>query len=206
MRIKIDTNETDQFNGLFTHLFSSRSENYIRNNILKVTASSIYPDRGDPFDTINPFVNITKFQDYWISQSKERSNITISFLQHHFALNSYSLRGRRLIYYNCPLEWVLEGTNDFHHWVTIHWKERGNELKGDGKEYHMNCSRKEFFSTYRFTMIGENYHISSNEKYIFGLETIEFFGALSDSLCTIPNRHFANPFLMFFLFSIHIFK
>ena len=84
MRIKIDTNETDQFNGLFTHLFSSRSENYIRNNILKVTASSIYPDRGDPFDTINPFVNITKFQDYWISQSKERSNITISFLQHHF--------------------------------------------------------------------------------------------------------------------------
>ena len=52
-------------------------------------------------------------------------------------------------------------------------------------------------------MIGENFHQLDEEKYLFGLGAIEFFGALSDSICTIPDRNFAKPGMMFFLFTIY---
>ena len=181
MKIKLNDPQ-DPFNGIFNFMFSKLSEKKVK-EIVHVSASSTLNTRGDPFTTIDPNANETKYTDCWVSNPARNSNLTISFQNHQFAMDSYTLQSRKGLSVNVPVEWVIEGTNNFLNWETVHSKERDNEIVGDGKIYNWNVSSKKFFHTYRMTMIDENYYGSESQRYYFGLGRIEFFGSLFEVNC-----------------------
>ena len=87
-------------------------------------------------------------------------------------------------------------------WTTIHYKENGQELVGSLKIYHAQSSDKNFFSSFRFTMIGENYHAYEQDKFLFGLGQIEFFGSLFEIKCTLSHREMLKVFHFIYLFTL----
>ena len=183
MKLKIDYNENDLLDGLFRHLFQTRTKTQIQ-KFVNVTASSTLSGRGDPFTTIDQTMDKSDFVTNWISESEENSSISISFFKHQFAINSYTLQRRISYSDNYPRQWVLEATNDGINWFLIHDKVEGDEMSAS-EPYHWSCSKKEFYREYRFTMIGENHWYYQEYKYMFALATIEFFGALFETICTI---------------------
>ena len=198
MRIKIN-NDEEELNGLFNYTFYGYHSKHIYENIVTASASSIYDDRGDPKITIDPTYIKSTSNDEWISKSEVNSNITVSFIKHLFSIDSYTLKSRKGIEVNCPLEWVLEATNDMKNWKRIHYKLNGSELVGNNVTYHTKCPHEEFFQYYRFTMIGENYHKLEEEKYMFALGQIEFFGSLFEIKCTLPHYEFIHLFRFIYL-------
>ena len=143
MRIKIE-NKGDDLNGLFMYLFSYYPETYIR-QIVDVSASSTFPWRPEPFTAINPKINKSEYEKNWVSENVENSNFTISFINCHLIIDSYTLQSRQGWSNNTPREWILEGTNDMIHWHTLHKKPPGNELAGDGFYDNWKCSQPRFF-------------------------------------------------------------
>ena len=183
MKLKIDYNENDLLDGLFSHLFQIRSKSQIQ-KFVQVTASSTLSGRGDPFTTIDPIMDKSDYYTNWISESQENSSITISFVKHQFAINSYTLQRRINHSDNYPLQWILEATNDRNNWFLIHNKIKGEELS-TSTPFHWVCPQKEFYREYKFTMIGENSWHYDYLKYMFAIGTIEFFGSLFETICTI---------------------
>ena len=198
MRIKIN-NDEEQLNGIFNFTFSRFSSQFVYSNIVNVSASSTYPGRGNPKIVINPYADKDAFRENWISKNEENSNITISFINHLFSIDSYTLQSRENHTYNSPLEIVLEGTNDMKKWTVLDHKPRGNELVGEKKTYHSKCPHNEFFQSFRFTMIGENFHVDNGQKYCFGLGHIEFFGSLFEIKCTLAHYEFLHLFRFIYL-------
>ena len=199
MKIKFQNNGND-FDGLFMYLFTHYPETYIQ-QVVDASASSTYPGRPGPITAVNPTLEKIPYTKNWVSENVENSNFTISFIHCYFKIDSYTLQSRQGWDNNTPLEWVLEGTNDMIHWHTIHHKVRGNELSGNGLYDNWQCSQNRFFSSFRITMIGENKWKQSNEKYIFGLSSIELFGLISNQYCTIFKKS-CFPQLRFSLFAI----
>ena len=197
MRIKIT--DEGQHNGIFHIAFSKYPPNFVYGNIVTAFASSTYPQRGDPTIVINPYADKNESTENWLSDNFTNSNITVSFVNHLFSIESYILQSRQNINYNCPLEWVLEATNDMKNWKQIHYKLNGSELVGNNVTYHTKCPHEEFFQYYRFTMIGENYHKLEEEKYMFALGQIEFFGSLFEIKCTLPHYEFIHLFRFIYL-------
>ena len=201
MRIKIN-NAEERLNGLFSFLFTQYSSHYVYEHIVNVTASSTLSGRGDPTIVINPKADKDDPLENWLSGYEENSNITISFINHLFSIDSYTVQSRQGIENNFPLEWIFEATNDMKEWTTIHYKENGEELISQQKTYHAQCSDKNFFSSFRFTMIGENYHFDKNEKFYFGFGQIEFFGSLFEIKCTLPRREILKVFHFIYLLTL----
>ena len=199
MRIKIN-NDEEQLNGIFNFTFSRfSSSQYVYDNIVTVSASSTLSGRGNPKIVINPYADKDEVDENWISESEENSSITISFIRHVFAIDSYTLQSRNNITYNSPLEVVLEGTKDNHKWTVLDHKPKENELVGSKVLYHAKCFHNEFFQSFRFTMIGENYHKFDEENYCFALGQIEFFGSLFEIKCTLPHYEFLHLFRFIYL-------
>ena len=198
MRIKIN-DPTIKLDGLFKFLFSSYLEESVF-KIVKVSASSTETGHGLPSTIINPNANKSTYDRAWLSKNEENSNITLSFIRHQFAIDSYTIQSRSGIDYNYPLEWVLEATNDMHNWKEIHHKPNNTDLEGSDTVCHYESSDKNFYSTFRFTMIGVNYHLYEDESYMFGFRSLEFFGSLYDIRCTIPGKYFIR-----FLYSLFFF-
>ena len=78
-------------------------------------------------------------------------------------------------------------------------KKNGSELIGNNVTYHAKCSHNEFFKYYRFTMIGENYHVEDHQKYLFSFGQIEFFGSLFEIKCTFRRCEFLRLFRFIYL-------
>ena len=181
LRVGYSSNWLD---GLFNYLFHKYSEQEIK-NFINVSASSTYFLRGDPFVTINPLVDKSDYNDLWISSNRENSSIQISFLKYQFIIDSYTLQRRINNDNNCPIEWLLEGSKDLIGWTTIHHKHRGMELMNETTNFahHWECKQKEYYKSFRFTMLGENLHKDEpGERFCFGLGTIELFGTLSGTI------------------------
>ena len=183
MKVKVDFVADAPLEGLFSHLFNVMEREQIK-KFVNVSASSVYQTRGEPFVTIDPKINKSHFHTNWISDNEENSNITISFIKHQFAINSYTLQRRTGYADNFPLEWVLEATNNPISWTLIHHKIRGDELNST-IPVHWSCSKKDFYSKYRFTMIGDNDFTAEEYRHMFALGSIEFFGSLYETICTI---------------------
>ena len=198
MRIKI-FNDTNKLDGIFNFTFKKYSDNYVYQNIVTAFASSTLSGRGDPTIVLNPYADKDEHVENWISKSEVNSNFTISFLHHLFSIDSYTVQSRSAYNSNFPLEWVLEATNDMKNWKQIHYKPHGTELVGLSQALHVKCPQKEFFQYYRFTMIGENRHSKTEEKYMFALGQIEFFGSLFEIKCTLPHYQFLHLFRFIYL-------
>ena len=203
MKINIvkSSNITD---GLFSYLYCHKKypTNYV-NKIVKASASSVYANRSDPYVTINPCIQKTELGDYWISENIPNSSFSISFINHLFALDSYTIQSRDFADYNIPLEWILEGSNDNLNWETIHFKERGNEINGEKKTFNWSCeSKTSIYSYFKFTQIGENQHHSDDQKYMFAIGSIELFGTLFEKFLTFRYKSFnlQNYFLFLLTF------
>ena len=179
---------SDRLDGVFNFLFSRLSLSDVH-KIVEVSASSTLTGRGSPFTTIDPNAIEQVYTDCWVSDPVNNSNLTISFKHHLLSISSYTFQSRMRTNNNVPLEWIVEGTNDFQEWKTIHYKERGNEIVGNGIVHNWETSNHDFFHSYRITMIGENHHTYSEaEKFYFALGRIEFFGFLNDFNYTIPHH------------------
>ena len=183
--MKINIVQTNNItNGLFAYLFKEFNINTV-NRIVKASASSKYPTRGSPDVVINPYIIKDDESMYWISQNNQSSYFLLSFQNHIFALDSYTMLSRDYIDYNTPLEWILEGSNDNANWDLIQHKDRGNELNGTALAYNWTCeSKTSFYSYYKFTQVGENYHIHEDENYIFAIGGLELFGTLFEKYIT----------------------
>ena len=125
MRIKINADEDEQLNGLFHFAFRKYSNpNFVYGNIVTAFASGTYSGRVDPKVVLNPYADKNESYENWLSTNQTNSNITVSFLNHLFSIDSYTVQSRQGIDYNCPLEWVLEATNDMNEWKRIHYKKK----------------------------------------------------------------------------------
>ena len=204
MKLKIDYNENDLLDGLFKHLFQIRTKTQIQ-KFVHVTASSTLSGRGDPFTTIDQTMDKSNYFTNWISESKENSSISISFVKHQFAINSYTLQRRPNNSGNYPLKWILEATNDGINWFLIHDKIEGNELS-TSTPFHWICSKKDLYREYRFTMIGENSWKYDVYKYMFALGTIEFFGSLFETICTIHSTRIIDIRYLFISILLQTFE
>ena len=201
--MKINIIQTNNItNGLFAYLF--KEFNATVNHIVSISASSSYPTRGSPDAIINPYIIKNNYPEYWISQNKQNSSFSLSFRNHIFALDSYTMQSRNYIDYNTPLEWILEGSNDNANWDLIHHKKRGDELNGTALIYNWTCdSKTSFYSYYKFTHIGENYHLLNDERFIFAVGGLEIFGTLFEKYYT-QEPHFKPkiPILIVLIFLI----
>ena len=101
MKIKINYDQSP-LNGIFDYMFA-KATNKIH-QFVQVSASSTHSGRGDPFTTIDPNANEQAYTDCWVSELVENSNLTISFINHQFALDSYTLQSRKGFDRNVPAE------------------------------------------------------------------------------------------------------
>ena len=165
------------FDGIFNFYHKYYPGASIQNHV-KIKTSSDFPGRGNPYYVIDPKITSTELTMNWLSESYENSSFMIIFQRDILMLSSYSLRARLDNYYNLPKEFVLEGSNDLSNWVFLHHKQRGDELTTKGNERNWKVNSNNYFRAFKLTMLGENYHLYDNEKYIFSLNKLEVFGTI----------------------------
>ena len=105
MKIKINYAQKP-LNGLFDYMFAKAKNNI--NQLVQVSASSTFKDRGDPFTTIDPNADEQDYTDCWVSNLVENSNLTISFINHQFAMDSYTFQSRKGATSNIPTQWIIQ--------------------------------------------------------------------------------------------------
>ena len=79
-----------------------------------------------------------------------------------------------------PKQWILEASNNFAEWVTLHKsEENNNDLNGAGKQHSYPLETTEKFSIFRLTQLSSYYSPSVYAKY-FVLNKFELFGKIID--------------------------
>ena len=208
MRFKIDFDD-NYFDGIFSYLFGNFSQKRIK-SIVDVFASSNFGDgeRGDPYFVINPQPLKIQDNETWVSKNIENSSLTIAFKQHQITLASYSMKSRQdsKSIFNCPYEWILEGSNDNISWYLIHHKKWSEEMICRNKTGHWDFNEMNMYSFLKFTQIGENYHYQDFEKFVFTIGTIEFFGTLVECFGICTRRIFSLKLFYNILFTFQIIK
>ena len=137
------------FKGVFYSL-GKRHPNVPINKLVKVTPSSTYPGRGNAIYVIDPHFSYTT-ENNWISESRVNSSFTFSFINDRLLIKSYIIKTRTDNIYCCPIEWVMEGSNDDINWIQIHHKESGTEQCEIGKVVRHNCFAKQPFKSFKIT-------------------------------------------------------
>ena len=198
MRLKFFQGD-DVFDGMFTYLYKHYQPNPF-SPFLYVNVSGSYENRADPLYVFVPNVYKDTTSEIWLSSNLPNSSYTITFKNHRFQMDSYSVRSRGDQDFNIPLEWVLEASNDLVNWVEIHHKHRNRELVGKLIEKNYICPNQRFFTSYKFTQIGENAHNYDYEKYLFSIATLEFFGTFVDTYNTDYELNFILLNKLVFLF------
>ena len=189
---------TPLFEGLINHIYlNTDSSTY--SLIITTSESSLFPDRRPSSILIDPKHTSTDTYEQFVTQSIENSNFTISFLKHKVKLQSYSLKSRTDSYLNLPRQWIVEGINDIKSEV-IHAPEPNTDLDGVSKEKNYIINNENFYTSFRFTQIGEN-QASNQNKYSFSMNKVEFFGTIVLAhICTSQSTiHIFIP-ILFFIF------
>ena len=161
--------------------------------LVTVTPSSTYPGKGEAIYVIDPHFSYTN-ESNWISKSAINSSLTFSFINDRLLLKSYIIKTRTDKIYCCPIEWVVEGSNDGVSWTQLHHKVSGTEQCEMGKAVRYNCATKQSFKSFKITQLGKNQNpIVEADQHIFGLNKLEVYGKL-DSCPMIPtcNNNFCN--------------
>ena len=194
---------SDIFSGIFTYLRQNNSDEVFK-RLVQTDASSVHYLHGGPNVVFDPLVVGNEHIDNWASEDIENSNIMVSLFDHFVSLSEYSIRSRNNDNSHFPLEWIVEGTNDFIHWTTLHYHERNDDINGLGASSSYQSSNDNYFCIFRFTMIGRD---SSNSNSYFILNKIEFFGSLIHKQYLCPhtlfhnyNSHFSHQMFIFLTF------
>ena len=185
---------SEDFQGVLYYFHTWYNSTLIK-KLVKLEVTSTVSGRGSPYNAINPFILSRKSEDNWVADSKENNSFTIKLLRDRLKIESYAMRSRIDRDHNMPLEFILEGSNDNINWKLLHHKERNEELKKQDSKgnWTITSNNNEPFRSFRITQIGENYHKTENEKYVFGFNKIELFGTLiATEKYTCKNRKYIN--------------
>ena len=133
---------------------------------------------GTPINLLDPNLSSPHDSDNWQSKSVENSSLIITLLRERLKIHSYSLKSRTDWNVNNPYEWILEGSNNYIYWETIHHKLHGNELIDANSTGNWKCSSSVPFRHFKLTQLNENRKNNDEQKYMFTLHKIEFFGTI----------------------------
>ena len=175
----------DDFDGIFRSVGNRTTPEEFR-KFVKVDAPYL-SERGKPIDIINHSIVNTNSLDNWIGSSGENTSFVVTFFKNRIKMNRYSFRSRTDYSANYPAEWIVEGSNNKKNWEFIHYHPRSNEMANKGASGSWSCTSNHFYKQIRVTQLGVNIATSGN-KYYFSLNRIEFFGKITDEICSLPHN------------------
>ena len=167
--IKINYNESDKWNGLFSYYQKQCNGDIISNGYVKITASSHI--NGD----INKLINSSTDFD---SKNIYDQYIQIDLLKGYLNLSAYEIQNPSCWGINLK-NWKLEGLTKDNEWVLIDEKENDNSLLYDNTIHTFFVKPNCYCKSFKLTQTGPNH----KGNYHIGLARIEFFGLITFYEC-----------------------
>lgn len=166
-------NSTNKFNGILTQLGNGNAVNSLENNIISISASSVYSS-DQPKNVLNYKNDKQIFQsnneiDSWLCIDFKKNKVNPS----HYTIKSHGYGGKG----DChPQSWDIEGSNDQIIFDTLDIRKNQTVLDGNSLSYtfeiqHGSLSNK----YYRYIRIRQTDTNTNNSRY-FVFSAIEFFG------------------------------
>ena len=142
----------------------------------------------------------------WVSDNITNSNFTILFLKHRVKPSHYTLKGREGDHVNLPYQWILEATNDFENWETLHQYNNISSPLAQRKVMTFALTPSNSYRFFRFTQTGPNTETEMARFHCFIVGKVEFYGTLcfDNSFCqtTMPKLIIHWPMLLYTVFII----
>lgn len=172
-----DGNQSNQFNGIISHLTKECGGNVHEKGIINITASSENNDtRRNPKHVVEFNDNKNKF-----FRSKNLENLWLSydFKNRKVRPTSYSIRSKPYDYGDFhPKNWVIEGSNTGNEWKILDSRQEITSLNGNNLASTFQIQEKlEKNEFYRFLRIKQTGLNASGSNYL-GFSSLEYFGSI----------------------------
>ena len=171
--IEFDGNEKNRFNGILTFLGKGVASNALENEIIDVSASSVYkgvdvPSHALHYDSII-FFQTNPFPDSWFCIDFKKIKVKPS----HYSIKSNTGGGRGYFHLQ---SWNIEGSNDKLSWDVLDSRRGEKSLDDRGVSNTFEIQNKQYANNYyryiRIIQRGLNTHNSNSLAFT----AIEFFG------------------------------
>ena len=131
---------TSLFEGILSRLYYSINNRIDYFSVVSATESGVYAGRGTSNVLIDVPLTSTSTISQFLSGNTPKSNFTVSFTSIYIKLQSYSLKARRDLTENMPMEWMVDGSCDGRNWSFIHQHLRNDDLtfRSNEKNYIVN--------------------------------------------------------------------
>ena len=145
--IQLNYDGSDAFNGIFNYLRSECGGNPITKNVV----GSFVQNEKAP---ANVLLDYSKKDNCWYLPEIVDNYFSFDFKEKTVSINGYSIRsGGTNSYWQQPVSFAIEGSNNNSNWETIDEKRDNTELGADLTTHTWKCKESEYYRYVRFRLL-----------------------------------------------------